>query len=126
MIDSVFGYIGILAAIFSIISFAVNIYQWRKKKDMENMFHAHLFSTFNHMAKINEISEYTRREYGKAKKPNPIMQKMIRNTEQCVGITNSVQQNCLGLSERYLKRAVWRQKGNEPDPKMLKRAGIKS
>lgn len=115
-------YLGLAAAVCSIISISFNIYQWRKQKNMESMFYAHLFQVYNHMARIGEISEATKREFNKSKKPNQNMVAMIRNIEQMIGISNSVQQQSLNTSERYLRQPIWRQKQNKPDERMLKKA----
>ncbi len=116
-------FIALTAAMCSILSILINIVQWRSKRNMEHMFYSHLFALYNHMGRVGELNEACKREYKKSKKPNQNMTAMIRHTEQCIGISESVKRDSLGMSERYFGKSVWRQKQNKPDEKLLQKAG---
>ena len=116
-------FIAFTGALCSIISISFNIYQWWNRRSLEHMFYSHLFALYNHMSRIGELNQAAKREFNKSKKPNANMQAMIRNVEQSIGITESVKRDSLGISERYFKKGIWRQKQNQPDEKLLKKAG---
>jgi len=118
---SVVEIIAFTGALCSILSISFNIYQWRNKKNLEAMFYSHLFALYNHMSKVDELNQAAKREYGKSKKPNQNMQSMIRYIEQTVGVTESVKRESMGMSERYFKKSVWRQRQNKPDEQLLKK-----
>ena len=114
-------WIGLISAVLTILSVTLNVYQWKRKKDMEDMYHSNLFALYNHMHRIAEIAGRCRiiMEQDDSENDTETLSKVIRYVEQCTGIADSVRTEVLAFSERYMHRPIWRQHPGSPDEQLI-------
>ena len=120
------GWIGLISVVLTILSVTLNIYQLKRKKDVEDMYHSNLFALYNHMHRIAEIAGRCRVIIEKDDSNNETLIKIIRYVEQCTGIADSVRTEVLAFSERYMHRPIWRQHPGTPDEKLIEDAQKKA
>ena len=110
-------WLGLVASLATIISFCVNILQWRSAVNLRRQIHSRVFSEWNQMYRIAELADASKRILNvQGKSQEQQLAEIIRNIEQCTGIADSSRQELLAFSERYLRKPIRRQHPAEADP----------
>jgi hypothetical protein len=112
----VMGYVTGISIVVSIVSVVINVYQWRRRVDVQKVYHAHLHTVFNQMDRIAVCADESRKLFGNEQNPSPAFAKVIQKIHQCTGIVDSGRITVLAFSEKYLGRPVKLQHPRQPDP----------
>jgi hypothetical protein len=113
-------WIKIIAALAGLISFSINLIQWRTTATLKKQYYSKNFAEYNHMFRIAELADRAKDIYKDKTIPEADrLVELIRHFEQTTGIADSVRVEIQAYCEKILNKPVYRQHPAVPDPKIL-------
>lgn len=113
--------IGLIASFTTIMSFAGNIIQFFRNRTQRKLYYSKIFADYNHMYRLAILADRCRGHYEDKSSDLPLkFEKTIRCIEQITGIADSVRQEALAYSERFLKKPLFHQRPSNPDPEIAR------
>ncbi|MEI9475234.1 MAG: hypothetical protein WCO26_01470 [Deltaproteobacteria bacterium] len=119
--------IGLIASFTTFLSFAGNIIQFFRNRTQRKLFYSKVFADYNHMYRLAILADRCKENYADNSSELRLrFENTIRCIEQITGIADSVRQEALAYSERFLKKPLFYQRPHQPDPKIAKGNWIQS
>jgi len=113
--------IGLIASFTTFLSFAGNIIQFFRNRTQRKLYYSKIFADYNHMYRLATLADRCKRNYeDNSSEMRLRFENTIRCIEQITGIADSVRQEALAYSERFLKKSLFNQHPAQPDPKIAK------